>query len=147
MFLLSPERFLFSLLFFFFLFLLMIVHLKADSWRLLSELSGFPSLQFLRLRNQPPLNGPVLHCPVPQPCKGAALCSWRPYSFMLQMVPFKYTGSIASVLVSGCCPDVSSVTFDLPVGDNGSHPWLHNGSHLEGCIKHLCLGPAAQILM
>ena len=76
----------------------------------------------------PSLNGPVLHCPVPQPCKRAALSWWRSCSFMLQTVPFRYTGSTASVLVSGGCPDVSLVTFDLPVGDNGSQPWLHNWS-------------------
>lgn len=31
------------------------------------------------------------------------------------------------VLVLGWCPGVSLVTFDLPLGESGSQPWLHIG--------------------
>lgn len=96
-FLLSPERFsvfcsCFSSS------LSMIALLKADSLWLLSELSGFSSLQLLRLQQQKlysaTLTGLVLHGSVPQPSKRGAQSPCRSWSFMLQMIPFKYMGSI-----------------------------------------------------
>lgn len=128
MFLLSPERFSFSL-FSFSSSLLMIGLLKADSWRLLSELSGFTSLQFLRLQHQHPYSAsPEWSCaalPGPSAIPECRLvrdhdpsrCKWC----------LSNTQESASVLVSGDSPDVSLVTFDLPVGNNGSQPWLQIG--------------------
>lgn len=62
----------------------------------------------------PPLSGLVAHCPVPRPSKRATSCWWSNRKHCPMLVP-------------GCCPRVSLVTCNHPVGDNGSQTWLFFG--------------------
>lgn len=105
----------------------MSVLLKADSSWLLSELSGFTSLQFLRLQ--------------PQQLYSATTCAAGLYSSavqerrleFMQIVFLHVAEDVLQIhgkyphFVPGWCPGISLVSFDLLVGDNGSQPWLHVG--------------------
>lgn len=144
MFLLSPERFSFSPLFFFSLF--PVNDLALENWFIraafwavwvcksavsqtaaLTAIFCHPWVELWRTALSPSQRRE-------QPRAGRDL---------FRMMPFKYTGSIAPVLVPGCRPGVSLVTFDLPVGHNGPQPWLHLWSLLESGVKPFCLDPTS----